>query len=80
MMRSSFNKSLLLLEIVEKKENDDLETLLKNSPDFVEVLKLLLELGLVILEEEKYVLSDKGKNVYYYFNKLDQNSNPLIRV
>ena len=68
------------MEIVEKKENDDLETLLKISPDFVEVLKLLLELGLVILEEEKYVLSDKGKNVYYYFNKLDQNSNPLIRV
>ena len=68
------------MEIVEKKENYDLETLLKISPDFVEVLKLLLELGLVILEEEKYVLSDKGKNVYYYFNKLDQNSNPLIRV
>ena len=68
------------MEIVEKKENDDLETLLKISPDFVEVLKLLLELGLVILEEEKYVLSDKGKNVYNYFNKLNQNSNPLIRV
>ena len=80
MNRSSFNKSLRLLEIIEKEEGINLKTLHRRNPELIGVLDMVLELGLVSMDEGYYFLTEKGKNVFYYFNKLNLDNNPLIRV
>lgn len=80
MNNSSFNKALLLLEILENKEYDELETLLRLESIYKDILELLLELDLVYIDNDTYLLTEKGRNIFYYFNKLNLDNNPLIRV
>ena len=80
MKYSSFNKALDLLGIIEREEDIDVKRIYKRNPDLIDVLEILLELELVSLEDGEIVLTDKGKNVFYYFNKHNQDNTPLIRV
>ena len=78
--RSSFNKALLILEVIENEKYDELGTLIKLEPFYTDILDLLLEYELVHLHDEVYELSEKGKNILYYFNKMNPDNTPLIRV
>ena len=79
-MYSSFNKSLELLGIIERNKDINVKRIYKRNPDLIDVLEILIKLEFVSLVDEKLVLTDKGKNVFYYFNKYSQDKNPLIRV
>jgi len=59
-MCSSFNKSLELLEIIEREEGIDVKRVYKRNPDFIEVLELLIKLDLVLLANGKYMITEKS--------------------
>jgi hypothetical protein len=67
---SFFKKALYLLEIVSKDNDKELLNLLKREPVFAEILTHLFELELVSMKKGIFVITEKGKNVYNYFNKL----------
>jgi hypothetical protein len=61
MNRSTLNRSLLLLEIIEKEEGIDLKTLRRRNPETIGVLGIVFELSLVAMEEGYYFLTERKK-------------------
>ena len=74
---SAFNKAIYILQVIEN-ENDATNSIANLDTKWQEILKLLEEMDLTKIIEGNHKLTDKGKSVLYYFNKLNLDNNPLI--
>jgi hypothetical protein len=77
---SAFGKALYLLQAIELNKKNPREILGRLDSNWLDLLQLLDEINLVSFEEDNLTLTDKGKRVLYYFDKLNMNNNPLILV
>jgi hypothetical protein len=76
---SAFGKALYLLQAIEKNKNPT-DMLANLDSDWLDLVELLDEIDLVSMKENSLTLSDKGKRVLYYFDKLNMDNNPLIML
>ena len=79
---SKFWKSLQVLNIIEKNTQEKLENTINfKENEYNKMLEYLKELELVVVENNKNVLTEKGRNTLNYFNR-DSGlaGTPFIRI
>jgi hypothetical protein len=77
---SFFKKSLYLLEMIDKNEKQELVKLLNEETELIKVFVHLNQLELIAENNSEFCLTEKGKNVLHYFNKMVMDNYPLIRI
>ena len=78
---SLFGRVIYLLQIIDKKNQKDIQSPNVGDEEITKTIEMLHQLELIAEENNKYKLTEKGKNVLSFFDKEPSiDSNPLIRV
>jgi hypothetical protein len=76
-MEKSVKQVLHLLALIDRREHLSSDTWLAFKSELVANLDILLELEYVVIKDNEYILTNKGKNILNYYNQ-ERNEETII--
>jgi len=78
---SLFGRVIYLLQVIDKNNQKEIRSPNFGDEETTKTIEMLHQLELISEENNIYKLTEKGKNVLYFFDEeASIDSNPLIRV